>query len=63
MGNSVGYLPHRADFEIEWENEAETVLGDMEYVLPSFLFFSLSLSLSLLLSVNSLLPFLFPHLF
>jgi transcriptional adapter 2-alpha len=30
-GNAVGYLPHREDFETEWENEAETVLADMEF--------------------------------
>jgi transcriptional adapter 2-alpha len=33
VGNSVGYLPHRGDFETEWENEAETVLADMEFRL------------------------------
>ena len=30
----AGYMPRRGDFDMEWENEAEAVLADMEF-LPS----------------------------
>jgi len=28
----AGYMPRRGDFDMEWENEAETVLADMEFL-------------------------------
>lgn len=28
----VGYLPLRGDFDVEWENDAETVVADIEFV-------------------------------
>jgi hypothetical protein len=28
----AGYMPRRGDFDMEWDNEAETVLADMEFL-------------------------------
>ncbi len=28
----AGYLPLRGDFDVEWENDAEAVLGDLDFV-------------------------------
>ncbi len=31
LGHLVGYSPYRGDFDTEYENEAESVLADMEF--------------------------------
>jgi hypothetical protein len=31
LGHLVGYIPHRGDFETEYDNDAELILADMDF--------------------------------